>query len=99
MYTSGIAALIAPYTSPSRWCSNIRRSPITLWSVTVRTFPDPSTIERMPINESVMLYQTLRSTLSKPKAELKRATKMGVVAKIREELLAVVRAMPLMKQS
>jgi hypothetical protein len=60
----------------------------------VGVFPAPTEIKTMPINEIMTPYQILRCIFSICKTELKTATKRGVVAKISEELPAVVRDMP-----
>jgi hypothetical protein len=47
-------------------------------------------MKMMPMNESKTPYQILRCIFSMYETELKTATKRGVVAKISEELPAVV---------
>lgn len=79
--------------------ASIRRSPIKLCSVIVRVSSAPPTIRVTPMNESMTLCQIFLSIFSMPRIELRRAMNMGVVANIREELPAVVRAMPLMNRS
>ena len=69
-----------------------------LYSVKVKGLPDPKTIMDTPKKDRKMLCQTLRSTFSVPKTELKRDTNMGVVAKISEEFPAVVRKIPFMNR-
>jgi hypothetical protein len=74
--------------------TSIRRSPIQFSDGMVGVFPAPTEIKTMPMNEIMTPYQILRCIFSMSKTELNIATKRGVVAKIREELPAVVRNMP-----
>ncbi len=73
---------------------SMRMSPIRLCSVRVKGFPEPKTIRATPRKDMITLCQTLRSTFSTCKSELKSVTNMNVVAKISEELPAVVREIP-----
>jgi len=69
----------AVYVDQQIVAASIRKSPIQPLSVIINVPPAPYTTKKTPINESITLCQTFRLTLSTPKTELKRATKMGVV--------------------
>ena len=77
----------------------IRRSPIKLWSAIFRAFPEPIIIRIMPMKEIIMLCIIGFVIFSTPNMEPMRTMNIGVVASIREELLAVVLAIPWMKKS
>ena len=79
--------------------ATIKRSPIKLWSEKARVCPEPNMIRITPRKDKITPWMTRFVTFSTSKAAPNRIMKIGVVARISAELVAVVSAIPLMKKS